>query len=137
MNTYNRWWLVLGWVTTKEDHPPLGIAFTSYTWRVIKFYLLTYLLTYIIPPIEKSSTGSATETYPLERTQQTFLSKQQPNPRLQCIDDEITPVTVQLLYRTISKLCTSFTARKHKYVILCWAAGGRVLYIKKTPGKSI
>ena len=41
--THNIWWLVLGWVTTKEDHPRLRIAYTSYIWRVIKFYLLTYL----------------------------------------------------------------------------------------------
>ena len=35
--THNSWWLVLGWVTTKEDHPHLRIAYISYTWRVIKF----------------------------------------------------------------------------------------------------
>ena len=37
--------LELGWMTTKEDHPHLRIAFTSYIWRVIKFFLLTYSLT--------------------------------------------------------------------------------------------
>ena len=31
------WWLVLGWVTTKEDHPRLRFAYISYIWRVIKF----------------------------------------------------------------------------------------------------
>ena len=45
--THNRWWLVLGWVTTKEDHPRLRIAYTRYIWRVIRFYLLTYLLSYV------------------------------------------------------------------------------------------
>ena len=43
--THFIWWLVLGWVTTKEDYPRLRIAYTSFIWRVIKFYLLTYLLT--------------------------------------------------------------------------------------------
>ena len=42
--THNGWWLVLGRVTTKEDYPRLRIADTSDIWRVIKFYLLTYLL---------------------------------------------------------------------------------------------
>ena len=41
--THNRWWLVLDWVTTKKDHPHLRIAYTSYIWRVIEFYLLTNL----------------------------------------------------------------------------------------------
>ena len=40
----NTWWLVLGWVITKKDHPRLPIAYTSYTWRVIKFYFLTYII---------------------------------------------------------------------------------------------
>ena len=42
--THNIWWLVLGWVTTNEDHPRLRLDYTSYIWHVIKFYLLTYLL---------------------------------------------------------------------------------------------
>ena len=42
--THYIWWLVLGWVTTKEDHLCLRIAYTSYIWRVIKFYLLTYVV---------------------------------------------------------------------------------------------
>ena len=37
--TQNIWWLVLGWVTAMEDHPRLRKAYTSYIWRVIKFYL--------------------------------------------------------------------------------------------------
>ena len=43
--THDIWWLVLVWVTTKEDHPRLRIAYKSYIWRVSKFYLLTNLLT--------------------------------------------------------------------------------------------
>ena len=43
-----RRWLVLGRVTTKEDHSRLRMAHKSYIWRVIKFYLLTYLLTYLL-----------------------------------------------------------------------------------------
>ena len=43
--THNSWWLVLGWVTTKEDHPCLRIAYTSYImarYQVILTYLLIY-----------------------------------------------------------------------------------------------
>ena len=41
-----KWRLVLGRVTTKEEnHPCLRIAYTSYIWRVIKFYQVLYLLT--------------------------------------------------------------------------------------------
>jgi len=36
------WWLVLGWLTTKEAHPRLRIAYTSFMWRVVKFYLYAY-----------------------------------------------------------------------------------------------
>ena len=43
--THNRWWLVLGSVTTKENHPRLRIAYISYVWRVIKFTDLNYNLT--------------------------------------------------------------------------------------------
>ena len=44
--TYSIWWLVLGWATTKEDHPRLRIAYTSYTYGALSSstYLLTYLL---------------------------------------------------------------------------------------------
>ena len=45
--THNIRWLVLGWMTTKEDHPRQRVAYTSYIWRVIKFYLLTYSPTYL------------------------------------------------------------------------------------------
>ena len=38
------WWLVLGWVTTKDDHTCLRIAGKSYIWRIIKFYLQLQLL---------------------------------------------------------------------------------------------
>jgi len=37
--THKRLWLVLGWVTTKEYHPPQRIAYMSYTWQIIKLYL--------------------------------------------------------------------------------------------------
>ena len=40
--THNKWWLVLGWVTTKEDHPHLQIAYISYIWHVIKFTNYNY-----------------------------------------------------------------------------------------------
>jgi hypothetical protein len=42
--THTRWWLVLGWVTTKEDHPRLRITCISYIWRVIKYYITSQLL---------------------------------------------------------------------------------------------
>ena len=35
--THNSWWLVLGWVTTKENHPRLRIVYIHYIWRLIKF----------------------------------------------------------------------------------------------------
>ena len=35
--THNIWWLVLGWVTTKEDHPRLA------RYQVLLTYLLTCL----------------------------------------------------------------------------------------------
>jgi len=40
-STHKSWWLVLGWVTTKEGHPRLPIASTSYT-----YVLLTPVLQY-------------------------------------------------------------------------------------------
>ena len=43
--THTRWWLVLGWVTTKEDHPRLRIACISYIWCVIKFYIALHYIT--------------------------------------------------------------------------------------------
>ena len=49
--THTRWWLVLGWVTTKEDHPRLRIACISYIWRVIKFYITLH---YITSPASKN-----------------------------------------------------------------------------------
>jgi len=36
LHTYTSWWLVIGWVTTKLNHPCLRIAYMSYTWRIVK-----------------------------------------------------------------------------------------------------
>ena len=61
--THNRWWLVLGWVTTKEDQPRLRIAYISYIRRVIKFYLLTYLITYLLTYLLNFVCGSEINNY--------------------------------------------------------------------------
>jgi len=52
--THTSRWLLLGWMTTKEDHPRLRIAYTSYIMACYQV-LLTYLLTYLKTMQGKSS----------------------------------------------------------------------------------
>ena len=53
-STHNRWWLVLGWVTTKEDYPHLRLAYISYIWRVIKFTHYNYNDNYTVKKNRKT-----------------------------------------------------------------------------------
>jgi len=41
---HNSWWLVLGWVTTKEYHPRLCIDYVDF---MVQLHLHTYVIRYI------------------------------------------------------------------------------------------
>jgi len=46
--THNRWRLVLGWVTTNENHPLLCIDYVDFMVRY-KWNCITFTLNYITP----------------------------------------------------------------------------------------
>ena len=54
--THISWWSVLGWVTTKEDHPLLWFDAQSIEiWSVNKYYIISYQIMLVVTHIKVAS----------------------------------------------------------------------------------